>query len=266
MQPDALTGLPDGVVVLWTVALVAGRLVPLFVVAPFLGGAEVPLAIRVGLGLAAAVVLMPAIGAPLAEQVAQLPPVALGGLLAKELAVGGVLAVVASLPIWAAEGAGRLMDAARGGDASEVFAAPGGEPSTLLGGFTSLLAVVIFVAIDGHLLFLRALGASYEALPVAGGLAGAGVVDAMVAASGRLVGAAIGLAAPVLAAMLLVDLALGAIGRAAPEVAVYFVGLPARGLLAVLVLLLALVGIASVIAGEVRGALAGLEALLAGLR
>jgi len=49
-----------------------------------------------------------------------------------------------------------------------------------------------------------------------------------------------GLAAPVVVALWLTDLALGVVARVAPQVPVYFVGLPAKGLLAVGVVLLGL--------------------------
>jgi flagellar biosynthetic protein FliR len=90
---------------------------------------------------------------------------------------------------------------------------------------------------------LEALLASYDAVPLAGALtaahlrAGALVV---VAASARLLESALGLAAPVIVALWLADLALGMVARVAPQVPVYFVGLPVKGLLAVGVVLVGL--------------------------
>ena len=48
------------------------------------------------------------------------------------------------------------------------------------------------------------------------------------------------LAAPVVVALWLTDLALGMVARVAPQVPVYFVGLPAKGLLAVGIVLVGL--------------------------
>ena len=62
----------------------------------------------------------------------------------------------------------------------------------------------------------------------------------VVVASARLLEAALALAAPVVVALWLTDLALGMVARVAPQVPVYFVGLPAKGLLAVGVVLLGL--------------------------
>jgi flagellar biosynthetic protein FliR len=86
-----------------------------------------------------------------------------------------------------------------------------------------------------------ALVGSYEALPIAGGLGElparrAALVVAMVSA--KLIAAGVALAAPVIVALWLTDLALGLIARAAPAVPVYFVGLPLKGLLAIGVVLL----------------------------
>ncbi|HEV3032851.1 MAG TPA: flagellar biosynthetic protein FliR, partial [Polyangia bacterium] len=60
----------------------------------------------------------------------------------------------------------------------------------------------------------------------------------VVVASARVLEVALALAAPVVVALWLTDLALGMIARVAPQVPVYFVGLPARGLLAVGVVLI----------------------------
>ena len=71
----------------------------------------------------------------------------------------------------------------------------------------------------------------------------------VVAASAKLIASGLALAAPVVVALWLTDLALGLIARAAPSVPVYFLGLPLKGLLAIGVVLLGL--------GVLQGALAG---------
>ena len=62
--------------------------------------------------------------------------------------------------------------------------------------------------------------------------------------------AGVALAAPVIVALWLTDLALGLIARAAPSVPVYFVGLPLKGLLAIGVVLLGLGALETALAGS----------------
>src|SRR5438128_2340391 len=70
------------------------------------------------------------------------------------------------------------------------------------------------------------------------------------AASARLIASGLALAAPVVVAIWLTDLALGLVARAAPQVPVYFLGLPLKGLLAIGIILLGLGALASALAGD----------------
>jgi type III secretion protein SpaR/YscT/HrcT len=233
-------------------ALGAARVVPIFTIAPFFGGKLVPAPVRVAISLAFVALVFPAVsaGAPVP---ATLGPLVLGALLVKEVVLGALLGFLAAMPFWAAEAAGRLVDTARGASNQELYVPQLGTQSSPLGDFSLQLAVVVFFAVDGHLLFLRALAASYEAVPVLAAPAGltSGAIGTLaVAATGHLVLAALGLAAPVLAALLLADLALGLVNRVSPHVQVYFLGMPAKAVLGVLVFLLALTGMVSALRGE----------------
>ena len=73
------------------------------------------------------------------------------------------------------------------------------------------------------------------------------------AASAKLIAAGLALAAPVLVAVWLTDVTLGLVARAAPQIPVYFVGLPLKGLLAVGVVLLGLGGLPALFAGDAAG-------------
>jgi flagellar biosynthetic protein FliR len=78
-------------------------------------------------------------------------------------------------------------------------------------------------------------------------------------ASAKLIEAAIGLAAPAVVALLLADLALGALGRAVPQIPLYFVGMPAKALLGVGAVLAGLATLDSALTLGFRGFLVLLE-------
>jgi len=160
----------------------AARLVPIFLLAPFFGGRAVPVWVRIVLAAVFAGLLAPAQPAT--------GPVPL--LLVKEAAIGLLLGFLVSLPLWAAEAAGSLAD-------------------PRLGRFALLLGTTIFFVSGGHLAFVRALAASYEAVPLAGIPA-----DTVLRATAKLIASAVGLAAPVLAAQVITFVVLALFGRAAP--------------------------------------------------
>jgi flagellar biosynthetic protein FliR len=226
VTPDALE---DAVV---AVGLGAARTVPVAWMLPAFGGPHVPAQVRVGLGLALAVLCLPA----LSGRAPQAGPLLWILLLGREVAVGVTLGFVSSLVFRAAETAGRLTDILRGANLAEVLNPVAEERTSPLGDVTLLLAVVIFLELGGLGHVAAALARSYDAVPVAASVRPAGLGQAAglaMVASGQMLEAALGLAAPALVALLLADLALGAVGRVAPQIPLYFVGMPLKALLGV---------------------------------
>jgi flagellar biosynthesis protein FliR len=223
------------------VGLGAARTLPVAWMVPALGGPHVPAVLRLGLGVALAILCLPRLAG-------QVP--AGGGavwwtvLLAREVMVGVTLGFVAGALFRAAEAAGRLTDMLRGANLAEALAPSSDERSSPLGEITGLLAVVIFLELGGLGHLATALALSYDAVPLVPAASIApqlgGVAALVLQVSARLIEAAVGLAAPALVALLLADLALGAIGRAAPQIPLYFVGMPLKALLGVGVVLLGL--------------------------
>lgn len=247
------------------VGLGAARTIPVVFMVPAFGGPAVPAPLRVGLGLGLAVLCLPR----LAGQVPDAAPALWALLLAREVAVGLTLGFVASLVFRAAELAGRLTDLFRGADLAEVISPLSGARSSPLGQVTLLLAVVIFLELGGLGHLAVALGRSYDAVPVAAAVTPAqlGRVAALVlGASAQMLEAALGLAAPVLVALLLADLVLGLVGRAAPQLPLHFVGMPAKALLGVGVALVSVAALDTALVAGVRGWAVLLERAVAAWR
>jgi flagellar biosynthetic protein FliR len=229
---------------LLAVGLGAARTVPVTWLVSPLGGARLPAAARLAFGFLLAALAAPALGAAAAR--AGLDHAG-GGLLffiiARELLVGLGLGLVVSFAFRAAETAGRLVDTLRGASLAEVLVPTSDERASPLGALYVLLATLVFLELGGVPRLLDALLASYDAVPLAGALTPTilrSAASVVIVASARVLEVAVALAAPVVVALWLTDLALGMIARVAPQVPVYFVGLPAKGLLAVGVVLLGL--------------------------
>jgi flagellar biosynthetic protein FliR len=188
-----------------------------------------------------------------------MPPSGLLGLIvatalgaAREIFVGFCLGLVASAAFRAAEVAGRLGDTLRGANVAEILVPTTDERASPLGVLYLLLATIVFLQIGGVARLVEALLSSYQTLPIGGGLAAPGARRAglvVVVASAKLIASGLALAAPVVVAMWLTDLALGLVARAAPSVPVYFVGLPLKGLLAIGVVLISLAMLQKALAG-----------------
>jgi flagellar biosynthetic protein FliR len=238
-------------------ALGAARLLPaVWLVSP-LGGPRLPAPVRVGFAVLLALVASPLLvtaagGAAFGE----LSIVRLTLLVGRELVIGLCLGLVASAAFRAAEIAGRLADTLRGANMAEVLVPTADERSSPLGALYLLVATLVFLHIGGVERLTEALLSSYRVLPIGGGLGGAATTRAalvVVESSARLIAAGVALAAPVIVAVWLTDVALGLIARAAPQVPVYFLGLPLKGLLGIGVVLVGLGALAGAISGETGG-------------
>jgi type III secretory pathway component EscT len=257
--PGSATGWPLPALILAT-ALGAARATPVVWLVTPLGGPRLTPAVRVGFALLLAALAAPiliaapgvrAATAAIADDAGAGALVRLTLLMGRELLVGLTLGLVVSAAFRGAEAAGRLADTLRGANIAEVLVPTAEERSSPLGALYLLLATVVFFQIGGVHRLVEALMESYRALPVGERLQ---AIDArraaflVVTASAKLIAAGLALAAPVVVALWLTDLALGLIARAAPQVPVYFIGLPLKGLLAIGVVLVGLGGLQGALA------------------
>jgi flagellar biosynthetic protein FliR len=237
-------------------ALSIARLLPIFFLVPYLGGKNVPAPAKLGLVLSFALILSPTTSAEVAAEAALLSTVDLVLLAIKEALVGTVIAFLAALVFYAVQMGGSLIDTVRGQTMATALSPTLPERSSHTSAFTVFLLIVVFLAIDGHHLLIRALAESFEMIPITRFPAIAGTINAMFFAVVRLTGEffVIGLAfaLPVLATVLLVDLALGIINRTAPEIHLFFLGMPVKAMVGIIVLLIALSTIVDMLIGNLN--------------
>jgi type III secretory pathway component EscT len=268
---NAPAGLPTIAVAL---GLGAARALPIVWLVPAFGGHDLPLAARLGLSL-----LLATLGLPQLLLAADAPALAQLGapgwllVVTREVLIGAAVGWVVSLAFRAAEAAGGLVDRVRGaGDGAgagdndnlaEALAPPSmsGVRSSPLGTLYFLAAAVIFLELGGLGRLAVALARSYEAIPIGAGARGASAltagmrsaVELVISASAKLIESAVGLAAPVIVALWLADLVLGAVARLTPALPIHFAALPLRALLGVGVVLLGLGAIEAALAAEFPG-------------
>jgi flagellar biosynthesis protein FliR len=241
---------------LLAVGLGAARTLPLTWLVPALGGPRVASEIRVGLGIMLAVLVLPVLLPALNAR--PVPAWGLGAvgwiiLLGRELLVGLTVGLCAGAVFRAAEVAGRLADILRGANMAEVLSPTSEERTSPTGDLYMFVTVVLFLEMGGLRFLTTALARSYEAVPVALLPSMAAVRPAawlIVATVAKLFESAIALAAPVIVALWIADVALGVVGRAAPQIPIYFAAMPAKALLGLGVVL---VGIGAVDAAWVAG-------------
>jgi flagellar biosynthetic protein FliR len=134
--------------------------------------------------------------------------------------------------------AGQLMDMQMGFGIVNVIDPQSGTQIPLIGNFQYILALLIFLGINGHHMILRALNESYTFIPVLGAHFDGKLVGYLMSMAAYFFVIGLKLAAPVVATIFVADVALGFIARTVPQMNVFIVGLPLKigaGLLMILI-------------------------------
>ncbi|MCI2246349.1 MULTISPECIES: flagellar biosynthetic protein FliR [Xanthomonas] len=221
--------------VLWTML----RIGAMFTVMPLVGTKAVPGRVRVILSGTLAIALAP-----------MLPPVpdwdgfnaAVVLSVARELAVGASMGFMLRLIFEAGAMAGELVSQSTGLGFAQMADPLRGVNSGVLGQWFYLAFGLMFFTANGHLAVVSLLVDSYKALPI-----GTALPDAQAMASVApnffmsMMRGAVTLALPVMVAMMAVNLAFGALAKAAPSLNPIQLGLPVAVVLG-LALLALLVG------------------------
>jgi flagellar biosynthetic protein FliR len=223
----------------WVVSILLSslRVGAVLVLTPLMTFATTPASFRILFVVAFSALL---VSAPMIPPAPGMP--AVDGLLLPalgELLCGAVLAFGLLAGFAAFQFAGRILDLQLGFGVAALI-----DPTTrtqvpLLGTLLYMAAIIAFFAIDGHHLVIRALAHSFTRFPPGSGLA-AFDIGAVVTQFGLMFSFAAALAAPVMFVLLLVDVALAVMARTMPQMNVFFLSLPLKILIGLLVLVLSI--------------------------
>jgi flagellar biosynthesis protein FliR len=235
---------------LWWPALRVGGFV---LTAPVASEAAIPGRVKIILSVALAFLMSPLVQVP-----ATLSIFSAAGLLAavQEVLIGVAIGMVVQLTFEALMFAGQTISLTMGLGFATLVDPQRGANTTVLGQMFLILGLLTYLAINGHLMLLGALAESFQTLPI-----GAAHVDRNFLLSVALWGARVfesGLliALPAMIALVIVNLALGVVTRAAPQLNLFGIGFTITLLCGFFVLMVGLDGIMSGIMSLINSALA----------
>lgn len=221
---------------MWITAalLAATRLGPLFIAAPGFGSLNIPLMARglfvLGLSSMLVAATYPTAGPQLPQDIGSLLL-----MMLSELLIGATLAFGLIAGFAAFQFGGRIIDLQIGFGIANIFDPVTRAQTPLLGSALQLAALMVFFAMDGHLLILRGIAFSLERIPL--GTAFTEVpLAAIVAQFGTMFTFGLAVVAPVMITLLLLDVGLATISRTMPQVNIFFVTVPIKVFVGLLVL------------------------------
>ncbi|MEZ5356675.1 MAG: flagellar biosynthetic protein FliR [Bryobacteraceae bacterium] len=225
--------------------LCLARLAAVITLAPFFGGPSAPAQVKLGFAAILAAVLYPTItsaGTPAGGIPGPISPLLFMALLIKEGLLGALIGLMAQILFYGVQMSGTLIDSQRGANQMNFLAPQLAGPASVLGQLQFQTALVLFVTIDGHLLFLRGLHASFATIPILsmpqarGGLAP--VMEQVIHLTADSIAIALTLSAPVLLALFLVDASFGVLGRVVSQFQIHGESQPVKAMAGLAVLLL----------------------------
>jgi flagellar biosynthesis protein FliR len=212
---------------LLTVGLLTIRLTAALALSPALSAYAVPASVRVALTVALAGLTCAYRGpAPDAAAWVADPALLLMPVLA-ELFIGSMMGLAVQVVLASLALAGRLMDVQIGFAIGSVFDPVSGASSNVLGSIAGVLGVMLFVIGDAHLQLARLISQSIDAFPL-GQLPPLNDPLRPLLAAGSMFALGLAFAAPLVAALLLTDIAIGVASRNMPQINVLLLAMPIK--------------------------------------
>lgn len=201
--------------------------------APLFSHRAIPRQIRLGVALMLALLLM-----PWQPALTDFNPLSLQGVLltANELILGICLGFMLQLVFEAVMFAGQFVATGMGLGFASVIDQQQGISVAVMGQFFMLITMLLFLAMNGHLAFIKMLADSFVAWPVGTAVVQPETFGILLTAIGGMLRNALGIALPAVVALLVVQIAMGVMSRAAPTLNLFAVGFPVTLMLGLLVI------------------------------
>jgi flagellar biosynthetic protein FliR len=193
---------------------------------PVFDSRSIPIFFKVSLAFATGIIIFPML------KLDAMPPsnnlFALGISMAGEIILGLTIGFAVKLIFAGIQLAGQLAGYQMGLAIANVMDPSTSEQVPLLAQFNNLIGLLIFLSINAHYWFIKALTESYNLVPPLNVSFGSSLVEMLIRLSGNMFVIAIQVGAPVIAAMLLTSVAFGLVARTVPQMNVFIVAMPLK--------------------------------------
>jgi flagellar biosynthetic protein FliR len=206
-------------------------------VAPVFSSEPVPARVRILIAGAITAVVGPLVPPPVG-----IVPFSVAGVVVtlQQVLIGAAMGFALQLVFEAANLSGELLANSMGLSFAYNVDPMRGNNTPTLGQFYTVLVVLTFLALDGHLALIETLARSMQSLPV--GMTGLGndTVWTLIGWGAELFSGALSIALPGVTALLIVNLGFGVVSRAAPSFNLFAIGFPVSLFCGLVILLVGL--------------------------
>ncbi|MBF0497001.1 MAG: flagellar biosynthetic protein FliR [Deltaproteobacteria bacterium] len=215
-----------------TFLLIFFRIAAVLFVSPIIGAKSVPSRTKIGLAILITFILMPVVNIPTLKTNVFALVVGLIG----EVMIGALIGLTVQFVLAAVELAGQIMGFQMGLSIVSAFDPMTNAQSSVIGNFQNMIATLFFLCFNAHHVFLTGFAESFIMIPpLTVSLSGA-TSSVLMDLFTKMLILSIKFSAPVMAMNLFLNVVLGVLGRTAPQMNIFMLGLPiqiAGGLVAI---------------------------------
>ncbi len=204
--------------------MVLVRMSALLMTMPVFGSRNIPTQARIGLIAVTSYIVF---------TVTDLPPIdlsmsvfKLAVMLSGELAIGMIIGFATQLIFTAVQVAGQMIGFQMGFAIVNVMDPATNSQVSITAQFQNIVALLIFLAINGHHWLIFSAAKSFSLIPVFGFAPQAELVEMMLLLTKNVFITAVKLGAPIMATLLFLNVGLGLVARTVPQINIFIVGFP----------------------------------------
>jgi flagellar biosynthesis protein FliR len=224
--------------------------------APITSAATVPSAMKIALCVGLAFILAPLVPVPDGLSI-----FSGAGVLAavEEVLIGIAIGMVVQLAFEALSFAGMSVSLTMGLGFATLVDPQHGTDTPVLGQLFTIFGTLSYLAVNGHLMLIGALAKSFRSLPIGGANFDRNLLWAIAGWGARVFETGLLIALPAVIALVIVNLALGVVTRAAPQLNLFGIGFTITLMSGFLVLIVGLDGLMGGVSSLIDSALAAVN-------
>ncbi|WP_017429060.1 flagellar biosynthetic protein FliR [Vreelandella jeotgali] len=209
----------------WLVAFLwpFARITAFMAMAPLWGHSSVPNRVKVGLAGVISIIIAPVLPAMPEAPIMSWASV---GIIIEQIVVGLAFGFVMRIIFAVVQASGEFIGLQMGLAFASFFDAASGTNIMVLSRILYMITLLMFVALNGHLMVLETLVMSFQTLPIGMDMLNANAFEILARYAGTVFASGMLLALPLVGSLLIINLALGILNRSAPQLTVFNIGFP----------------------------------------
>lgn len=216
--------------------LIFVRMTGLFVIAPIFGRRNIPSGFKIGFSFMLALILINTVAMPDIEYYNNLYQYVL--LVFREFIVGITIGYVSYLIFTSIYIAGQMIDMQMGFGMVNVIDPVSNIQVPVTSNFYFIISMLIFLMSGGHHVLIKGLFDSYNVVPLGGAVFKPDLMNDLIRVFGSVFLLGFKISAPIIAAILITDVALGIMSKAVPQLNVFIVGMPLKIAVGIMIMIL----------------------------